>query len=238
MLEELQEVGLAFNEAKIYAFLVRRDASLVSDISQYTGIHRRNVYDSLKKLSNKGLVSSIIINGKTHYQASSPSRLKSILTEKEAILDSIMPQLLKEARAENDKEIVSVFRGIDGVKMILDDMLEAEKPVHVIGGKGKWLSPELKYFFPLFDKKRIKNKISLFQIFDYEMRNTPITQLQLCEYRFFSKNYSSPTHIWVYGDRVVTLYWDPSPLAVYIKSKKISSGYHAYFKILWKNARK
>ena len=53
--ELFQSLGLAKNEAKIYEVLIREGNSPVGKISEKSGIHRRNVYDSLNRLIEKGL---------------------------------------------------------------------------------------------------------------------------------------------------------------------------------------
>ena len=55
----LEEIGFSKNEAKIYLVLLRLGMSPISEITEKTGIHRRNVYDSIERLAEKGLVGSI-----------------------------------------------------------------------------------------------------------------------------------------------------------------------------------
>ena len=53
--EILEGLGLSPNEAKIYETLVERGESSVSEISVAAKIHRRNTYDAIQRLINKGL---------------------------------------------------------------------------------------------------------------------------------------------------------------------------------------
>ncbi len=70
----LQEMGLSGNEARIYLSLLEEGKALVSTISKSTGIHRRNVYDSLNRLIEKGLVFQLHSKRESIYQAVRPSR--------------------------------------------------------------------------------------------------------------------------------------------------------------------
>lgn len=54
--ETLQQLGLAKNEARIYQTLLQRGEMAVGEIANKSGVHRRNVYDSLNRLVEKGLV--------------------------------------------------------------------------------------------------------------------------------------------------------------------------------------
>jgi len=52
-----------------------------------------------------------------------------------------------------------VFYGKEGFKTIRKDVLKQKQTLYLIGAVGK--EDSLQYFFPNFDKLRIKNKIKL-----------------------------------------------------------------------------
>ena len=60
--ELLAEFGLTRNEIRVYLTLLKMGSALAGEITEKTGIHRRNIYDSLERLQEKGLVSFVIIN--------------------------------------------------------------------------------------------------------------------------------------------------------------------------------
>ena len=80
--------------------------------------------------------------------------------------------------------------------------------------------------------------IKIKQIYDFEMRNKRVTKFELGECRFFPKEYSTPIHIWIYGNRVVSLFYSENPTAFMIKSQKIANGYRKYFNFMWQLAEK
>ncbi len=49
----LQDLDLTQNEARIYETLLKNGTSSVPDISQASGIHRRNIHDALRRLIDK-----------------------------------------------------------------------------------------------------------------------------------------------------------------------------------------
>ena len=77
----LQDLGLTQNEAKIYEVLIENNKLSTGEISSKSGIHRRNVYDSISRLSNKGLIFTIIGQEDNIYQAVSPIKLKNLLEQ-------------------------------------------------------------------------------------------------------------------------------------------------------------
>ena len=72
--QALLKIGLTGIEADIYLALLTLGPSLVSKIVEKTGINRTNIYDRLKRLIDKGLVSYVIKNNRKHFDISSYRR--------------------------------------------------------------------------------------------------------------------------------------------------------------------
>jgi len=237
--KELTEVGLTSNEAKIYlALLGLRDAT-VKTVSKKTGIHRRNIYDALEKLLEKGLVTRVVVQGTMRFGATSPEQLLDYLKEKEVKIREWLPELTQRFNTEQNRDEATIYQGIGGIKAILQDMLKTHADLYLIGSKGKWKTiPELKFFTPQFEKNRVKLGIHIKQIFDYELKKNKLTHFELGEAKFFPKDYSTPIHIWIYGNRVVSLFYGTEPIAFMIKSQKIADGYKKYFNFMWQHLAK
>lgn len=78
----LTESGFSRGEAKTYIALLDLKEANASEISKKSQIHRVNIYDILKKLEEKGLVSEIIINSKKIYRPSNPYHLVEVINQK------------------------------------------------------------------------------------------------------------------------------------------------------------
>ena len=91
--EILEKLGLSPNEAKIYLSLLEYGESGVADISTQAGVHRRNVYDSLKRLLDKGLVQQSLDTKENSYAPVDPSKLTEIIAEQSQQLEEVMPAL-------------------------------------------------------------------------------------------------------------------------------------------------
>lgn len=245
-LEVLEEIGLSQNEAKIYETLVKIGTSSLNKISTESNVHRRNVYDSIDKLLKKGLVTEEFISGTRFVRAINPSRLLDIVKEKEAKVSSILPELQEKFEKKIVKEEAVIYRGIEGFKNYLKDILEEEEPVYFIGAKAFWLDERLKYFVPKFDHERLKKKIHFKHIYDWEVKTMApdILKLKLNEYKFFPKEYSSSIAIDIFGDHVVTFHGvspgklAEEPVQFNLISKKIADGYRKYFNFIWKKLKK
>ena len=87
--EILKEIGLNENEIKVYIILLRLGSSKVNEVYDKTKIPRSFIYEVLKSLIDKGLVSYVIKSGIRYYEAAKPLKLKEILKKKESKLDFI-----------------------------------------------------------------------------------------------------------------------------------------------------
>jgi sugar-specific transcriptional regulator TrmB len=82
-LEILTEIGLSQNEAKIYENLLNLGESNIAQIALKSKIHRRNVYDNIDRLIEKGLIYQVIGKGDSTYKPVDPNKLSEIINEKQ-----------------------------------------------------------------------------------------------------------------------------------------------------------
>jgi len=80
----LKDIGLTDTEIKIYLALLSLGATPAGRIVEQTGVYRKNLYDALNKLVEKGLVSYVIEHKKKFFQAKNPENLEKYLDEKKS----------------------------------------------------------------------------------------------------------------------------------------------------------
>ncbi len=244
--ELLKELGLSSNESKVYEALLKLGESSVQQISIKSKVHRRNVYDALTKLIEKGLVSELFVKGEKNFKATNPDSLLNLLTEKENKLNKALPNLKSMFQSKDEKEEAYFYRGIEGFKNYFNDILETKETVYFIGAKAFWLDKRLEFILPHFEKQRKKFKIKFKHIFDYEVKEQKPEILKLAgkknqDYRLLPKKYSSNTAVDIFGPYVVTFVGvkpgslEEEPLMFVLKSKKLADGYRKYFQFMWDN---
>lgn len=239
--EILTQFGLIPNEAKVYEALLTLGEASVQQISLKAAIHRRTIYDELKKLIEKGLANESIVKGEKRFVATDPQRLIEILGEKEQLIKNVLPEMRAKYKAVEKKEEARFFRGIEGFKIYLQAILDEGKDVYFIGAKAFWLDPRLKHYIQRFENECKKKKIKFFHIFDYEVKKEKPEILKLVgkPYKFFPPEYSSSTAVDIFGDYVVTFVGvkpgelEEEPLQFMFKSKKLAEGYKKYFQFIW-----
>src|SRR3989344_8993914 len=99
-----ESLGLSPNEAKIYETLVEKGESSISDIATAARIHRRNVYDAIQRLIDKGLCFQIFSAKENKYNAVDPDKLTELLHERQTQLEAILPELKKKFIANDAPE--------------------------------------------------------------------------------------------------------------------------------------
>src|SRR5262245_18760500 len=128
----LQTLGLSPNEGKIYTTLVEKGESSINEISVAAGIHRRNAYDAVHRLIEKGLIFQIA-SKESHYNAVDPDKLSELLAEKQKELSSILPQLKHKFKHREAPEESYIYRGLEGQKNIWSDVLRVGQDSYFIG---------------------------------------------------------------------------------------------------------
>src|SRR3989338_5299419 len=144
-------------------------------------------------------------------------------------------------KAKEESTAAYLYKGIEGFKNYLRDILKTKETVYFIGAKAFWLDERLKHFLPRFQREREKLGIKFMHLFDYEVKEQKPEILKIVgkPYKFLPKKYSSPTAIDIFGDYVVTfvgvkpgqLYEEP--IQFVMKSERLADGYRKFFQFMW-----
>jgi len=239
--ETLEELGLSPNEAKIYEGLLFIGKASVPKIALKTGIHKRNIYDIIPKLLRKGLISQIADSKENIYAPIEPSKLEDLIWEKEAKLQGILPALNRQFKKTKTEEAVYLYKGIEGFKNYLRDILSVREDVFFIGAKGGWFDKGLQTFIKKFLREAKEKGIRYHHLFDYEMKSLAPDVLKTVgkPYRFLPKEYSTTGAIDIFGDRIVTFSGltfknisEDVTLAV-IVNQELADCYRTWFRFMW-----
>ncbi len=241
--DAIQELGLAKNEAEIYVTLVEHGESSVSGVATHSGINRRNVYDTLEKLIEKGLVFEIIGASDRRFQAVDPNKLLELVEEKRASLVRMLPELEAKFKKKQSSEQVFLYRGVEGWKNYLRDVLRLGEDVYTIGGKGAWTDERLAPFMAQFKKEAARKKIQFHILFEHGVKGTrferEIRGGSAVRCRFLPKEFSSPMSVDTFGDYSVLFpdmelgtFNDEATLTVVV-NPLVAEGYRKWFKALW-----
>ncbi len=242
LIEKLRQIGLNEKECNVYLALIELGDSLVSEIANKTKINRSLLYTILSELSNRGIVNYILKNNIRYYRTAEPHKILSMLKEKEKTFESILPQLLALHKPKTKKPIVEILEGKEGIKTILNDLLRQKNDWFAFNIPGK--GPErLGLTVHAFEKERQKAKITLNVVCVRTKqglkRGKEFSQMKHTNVRYVPEKYESPASNWIYGDRIVIIFWYKEfPFAIRIIDKNLTESYQNHFKLIWNASKK
>ncbi len=122
MLEQLKNIGLSDNEAKVYLAMLELGPASVIDIARKAEINRPTAYVQIESLKKRGLVSTQTKGKKQIYIAESPEHLESVLDNQlhqiaaqKEILSQTLPNLASLYQSAGHRPTVRFFEGKEGL---------------------------------------------------------------------------------------------------------------------------
>ena len=228
----LTKLGLTETEATIYYSVLKLGVCTVRDVSKDCGFHRTNIYDVLEQLKEKGLITYFKEGKTTKYKASDPNNFYGLLTEKKELLDSLFPEIMKLYEKPSKEIEAEVYKGEEGMKSAFRDMIKEGKTMYAFGVKGQ-LRDKLPNFAEQFLRDMKNKKIEYYGIYTERRKPSHYTEV-----RFVSEKLSGPVATFIYGDKININIWEPTLVAIVIKSELVAQMYKKHFDLLWKIAKK
>lgn len=239
--DTLQLLGLSKNESEIYETLLEKGESSVANIAIAAKIHRRNVYDTIDRLVKKGLVYEIVAGKESRYQPVEPQKLLEVLGEKQQVLQKRLPEMEQVYKYKQPTESVFIYRGVEGWKNYMRDILRLGQDDYVIGAKGAWSDPKIKLFTEQFASSVRKKNIKIRLLYDHDaQKRAKADALVLkAEYRILPPGIQTPSALEIFGDHVV-IFTDVTDAQVrddlsmtVLVSQKAADSFKVWFRMLW-----
>ncbi len=238
----LEGFGLAKNEAKLYYSLVANKSGTVSNMFKDTGIHRRNIYDSLERLIEKGLVFEVLESPENHYEAVHPQKLMEILREREERLTPAVTELTNLHEAELQTDAAFIYKGVEGYKNYMRDLIRVAEPVYFLGAKALWFTPGMDLAFLENFKRTMKGKEQGYKtLFDPRV---PIELPEAMEkvggeYKVLPTGNETVGVMDVFGDHIVSFtsagvgdFGEDGKIFVTI-NRDLADSYRTWFDLIW-----
>lgn len=241
----LEKIGLSKAEIKVYLTLLKIGSSSTGIITKQIGLRKSTIYDCLNRLSEKGLVSSVITNNVKQFQAVDPERLTEFVEEKkrnlaeyESKLKILIPQLKGMEGFEKPTAEAHVLQGKEGFKTMRRDVLKSGAKELLMLGAISREDKVMPVFFHQWEKERVKLRICMRILHKKKVIDKIFKKIELTEVRFLPQEINNPVVINIYADRVVSILWqDKEPVCFLIKNKTMAAAYKNYFDVLWKQSK-
>ncbi len=242
-LTPLKELNLSEGQIAVYAAVLELGISSLNKIQEKTGIERRNIYDILNKLIEKGFITYTVEAGKRTYQCTHPNSLLDEITRKEQSLKSLkekVPQI-KDLFTQAKPEVrAEVYRGSDAMKALLNEALEY-RAVYWIGGNSGVEKTPLKNWFKHWMAKRVERKCIMYDLVDHgtSLEGLAPSDLKKHKQHYYHycalpRNLSSPMVILIFGNNVAQILWSKQSFAFVLESEEIKESFMRYFEYFWK----
>jgi len=235
--DALESVGLTRAEAKIYIFLLQHGSSRPTEITKNVQLHRRTVYDALRRLVKKGVISYIMKNNRHCYEVLRPERFKEIMKQKEEAFDNVLPKLSSMYGLQPKKEETKFFKGRTGIKAVFEDQINEGKTILILGAS-PLAHRMMRYYFKSFDRRRSEKKIRVKIVMDLGSKER-FRHVPLSEIRYIPEEIGSVAATNIYGDKVAIIMWNEyNPFAILIESRPLAESYRKIFDVVWEKARR
>ena len=238
-LAKLQELGLTRNEALTFTALLETGETKTGALVKKTALHRVLIYDALESLIKKGLASYVIKENIKYFQAANPERLLDFIQEKEETAKALLPELSLLQQQAKNKQLVSVYEGIKGLKSAMNNMLKelTSKDYHYVFASGN-MADAMGPYYHLYQKIKQQKKIMTQVIYDESFRKrNDVTKATYGKIKFYPLT-AFPTDTWIYKDKVLIVTYTASPpVAILIISAETANSYKKIFEQFWKKAK-
>jgi HTH-type transcriptional regulator, sugar sensing transcriptional regulator len=241
-LEQLKDLGLSEGQVSVYSAVLDLGISSLNKIQEKTGIERRNIYDILNKLIEKGFITYTIEKNKRTYQCTHPNKiLEEIKQKKESLshLEKIVPQITNTFNLSKPDIRAEVFRGNEAIKALLEETLEYKESFW-IGGNCDVEKTPLKIWFKHWMNKRVEKKHIMHDLADYgtefeylKKNNLSKHKKEYYKYHALPKELTSPMVVLIFGNKVAQILWSDQSFAFVLESEEIKESFMKYFHYFW-----
>jgi len=233
---ELKELGLTNNEIKVYLILLEHGILNPTKLAEKTGLHRSYIYDTLERLLDRGIINTILVNNKKHYQPVDPKALREIFELKLRKIDTILPQLSGLFKATKEETRIELHRGKRVYRTLIKDLTANVKnndTIFLLGVDENILETVepiyLKQYFNIIKSKKVKEKIII-------AKGGKKIEQKYLEYKELDKKYFDETTTVIHQSKVYIFIWGNPYHLITIESQKVANTYRKQFELLWKIA--
>ncbi len=247
LIKELENIGLADKEAKVYLANLELGQESVQNIAKKAGVNRATTYVILNSLIKKGLCSTFEQGKKTFFVAANPDLLESQfevqkkeLEEKQKYFKNIIPQLELINNKQGDKPLVKFYEGKQGLVNCFMEFVSPDPDSKDDYSRVVFTLDKLDNLFTEEDQKkfkniRIKNQAKSKSIYNSSSRELSNTSDGL-RIRVSSDKFPLPCDIGIFGNKVRIMSQDKKPSGIIIHDKDIATTLRSLFELAWEAA--
>lgn len=244
-LQNYEILGIDKRDMRIYESLYRMNDASLRSLAAETGLNRGTVYETIKKLTELGLVTFTQHGERRRYAASDPAVLLALIRERrdqlvqlEQQADQYIQQMQLLRQGTGSSYFAKFYEGDEGVASILRDVLQTasaleSKEYCVISARAA--STFLYANFKSFSRQRIK-----LGIYARVLADRPATKVALSERRqITAAGQSLSGYVILYGTKtaLISLGQANRLSGIIIEDEGITSMQKIIFDQLWNGSK-
>lgn len=236
----LEDIGLTRAQISVYLTLLELGETTSGPLLKKSKLHNSVAYHALDQLIERGLVTFVLKGKRKYFSAEHPKSLVKFIEDKKEKISQLIAQLT----IKPTKQEARVFSGWKGIyaafNQILDALPAGSEYIGFAAGFEKQYTEESKQFFREFQKKRAAKKYKI-KLIANESTRAQVEQYEYYE-KFGKPEYRfvpgfAPMGIIIFGDNVLNVAFEETPIAVITTSKLIADSYRRFFYAMWENAK-
>lgn len=233
MKDQLKHLGLSNEEVRVYLLLLQKGPLQVTQIAKELSMARSTIYRVVTGLHDKGLVSKTIEENLKIYLPTDPNKLPELLLSRLEEIKNILPELNKIYAKPKEKTEVLVFRGKDGIKVVMNDIITEGKPYTCMGNIEKFF-----HEVDIFTRRWMENveKKKIFgRLIGSKKQKFEIAKTEKC--RYLPDDFFAESTTVTYGNKTAFFIWSRPLYVVLMDDKEVTKSNVKTFDYLWKQAK-
>lgn len=235
----LKQLGFSEHEIETYCGILQLGEATILEIAKFTALKRPTLYNTVKVLVTKGLITQVVTNKKA-YSITSIEAIKDLIQRQQQAYFNTLPSLLTYQHVpRGTKPTIRYYDGIEQISSLYRTLFPTlnSGAVMYTAASMRDLLRVMPKVIAEFDTLAARNQWKIQELL-------PLNKTSL-EYSQANKNYQqkflpSGTDLYdqdfmVVGDLVVIVSAGQTPFAISIQDKSVAASFTSIFQALWKS---
>lgn len=237
LVEMLQLAGIDGHKADFYLASLELGEATVAAIAQKAGIGRTNAYEVMDRLLATGLVATVQKGARSYVIPQDPIMLLRRVEAQRQAVQEMLPQLRAMHNSAGGKPKVRYFTGVEGIKAVLDEMLDcrSRELCAIMANSELFRMPGYETIANVV-AKRVKSGIAL-RIIRCGPADTRdlwrSSKRERRELRFAPASFDAGVTTYLYDDTVAFISSKAEHYALSIQSAEMTAFQTGLFEVLW-----
>ncbi len=246
MEKQLKELGFEDKEIRVYLACLEEGLNTPTSLGKKTGLKRATVYFYLDKLKQKELIIYEIKKSKKYITALPPKQSlkryiqtkKEKIVQEEEVVKALVLKLSNIAPKDHGYLKVYNYEGEEGLRFVIDKILEAEKNIYWLGSIETLLSMiGEKNLYKLLTVKRLRQQTITYAITDKKiLQYSKFSQMigNQRHFRFLERDFTIPAVLALFGNSICLISKNNNKIKiVLIEDELMFKITHFLFESMW-----